>query len=492
MELAGRGAAVAMERCLGSPAGKHVALYCGKGNNGGDGFVLARCLHERGALVQVLVPNVIRTDDAQRNLDLLKKMARHSSRILFGAYEDDLSADWYVDALLGTGVTQTLRPEMLDLVRRLNAAPGVLIALDMPTGLHPDTGVLLGDAVRASLTVTMAALKPGLLVGDGPGVAGRVVVIDIGIPRYILEEAQATSEHTGLSTDDAVRRLLPTRPRRAHKYSVGMALVIGGSPGLTGAPVMASTAAARIGAGYVTCAIPASVQALASSRLTEIATVALPETRSGDLDATAAMDVLSEPLERANAILIGPGLGRSASAESLVRQLLTTVDLPTVIDADGLRALAGMRDLVTGHSNRRWVLTPHLGEFRHLTSTNPADPLEAARHCAKKWMSIVALKGMPTVVATPQADAYICSTGNTALATAGTGDVLAGMCTSLLAQGMHPIDAMVCAAHIGGSAADRYASNSAAQSMMALDMVRELPGLLADRYIGHETMKTAQ
>lgn len=482
MELAGSGAASIIGREFGPLEGKRVAIYCGKGNNGGDGFVVGRWLHARGARVDILAPSSASTADAAHNLTLLRKVAAESDRLRIGGFQDDPPAELYVDALLGTGIGSDLREPVLGLVARLNAADRPVVALDVPTGLHPDRGTALGQAVCADLTITMGALKPGLLLGDGPDLAGRVEVVDIGIPAWIMDRAHERSGRLWLTTDAAAGGLLPGRTRQAHKYSVGMALVVGGAPGLTGAPVMASRAAARIGAGYVTCASRASLQPVVAGKLTEIATAGLPETAAGEIDVQAALAALAAPMTRARALLVGPGLGRDPDAAALVRQLVRTSRLPMVIDADGLNALADITDELGGLARGRWILTPHEGEFRRLAGTDLTDRTGAVRACARKWDSVLVLKGMPSIVASPAGEVFICATGNPALATAGTGDVLAGLCTGLLAQGLSPTEAAVCAVHVGGAASDRYVTGASGASMMALDMVRELPGLLAERF----------
>ncbi len=482
MELAGSGAARVMGREFAPLAGRRIAIFCGKGNNGGDGFVAGRWLHERGASVDILAPPSVSTADAAHNLTLLRKVASESNRLRIGSLQDNTQADLYVDALLGTGVGSPLREPMLGLVARLNAANGPVVSLDVPTGLHPDRGTVLGQAVRAAYTVTMGALKPGLVLGDGPELAGRVEIVDIGVPRTIMDRAHGLSGRIWLTTDAAVAGLLPNRARHAHKYSVGMALVVGGAPGLTGAPAMASRAAARIGAGYVTCATRASLQPVLAGKLTEIATVALPETDSGRMDVGQALRTLEVRMAKASAILVGPGLGRDPEAAELARQLVRTAELPMVVDADGLNALVDMEGELGALARGRLILTPHEGEFRRLVDIDLADRVGAARACAERWNSTLLLKGMPSVVASPTGEVYICATGNPALATAGTGDVLAGLCAGLLAQGLSPTEAAVCAVHLGGAASDRYASRGEGRSMMAMDLVRELPGLLSERF----------
>ena len=494
METAGRAAVDQIEQVFGAMAGRTAVCLCGKGNNGGDGFVVARVLYARGARVRVLAlsaPDAM-SNDAAHNWHLLEQLAEHddTGRLDLARFEnlDHLAAyrhaDLYVDALLGTGLASALREPISGLVAWLNAQPQPTTALDVPTGLHSDHGTILGEAVQADLTVIMGALKVGLLINDGPAMAGRTEVVEIGIPRFVIEQMQAKPGCAWLPTDRAVAALLPRRRRDAHKYSVGMAMIVGGAPGLTGAPVMASVAAARVGAGYVTCACPQSIQPILATKMTEVTTLALPEASDGGLDLHSALAVLKPRLEKARALLVGPGQGRHIGTQRFTRALLQQTNLPAVIDADGLNALADAPDLIARHARGRWILTPHAGEFRRLADADVdlTDRVGVTQHYAQRWNCVLVLKGLPSVVGSPDGTAYINATGNPALATAGTGDVLAGLCAGLLAQGLTPIQAAVCALHLGGAAADRYAATHPPQTMTALDLLDELPGVLKERF----------
>ncbi len=489
METAGRGAAACIEARYGPMPGKKVVVCCGKGNNGGDGLVVARVLYERGATVHVILtgrPEEL-TDAAARNLVLLQTLLRHDAdgRLTIADPEAFVpsaplpGADLYVDALLGTGLTHTLREPLRTLVNRMNACTGPIVALDLPTGLHTDTGGVLGTAVRADLTLTMGALKKGILLGRGPLHAGHVAVVDIGIPAFVLDRVMRQAGCALRPTDAAIRAWLPERAHDAHKYSAGLALVVAGSPGLTGAPVMAATAAARIGSGYVVCAAPASVQPLLATRFTEVATLALPEDDDG-LRPREALDALAPRLDGARALLVGPGLGRQPGTAAFVRTLLAHTDHPVVIDADGLNALAGHTGLLTEHAGGRWILTPHAGEFKRLAGEDVdlTDRVLVAAAYARRWHCVLLLKGMPSVVGCPDGRVFLNATGNPALATAGTGDVLAGLCAGLLARGMPPDRAAVCALHLGGAAADRYVRDQSPHTMVATDLLRQLPHVL--------------
>lgn len=490
MESAGRAAAHAMARRYGPLAGKRIAVLCGKGNNGGDGLVVARVLHACGAHVDVLLlTEEGLTTDTAHNLRLLRALADQDGGDRLSIRVDSQApalepADLYVDALLGTGLTSDLREPISSMVGWLNAQHSPVVALDVPTGLHSDTGAVLGNAVHADLTVTMGAPKSGLLLGAGPETCGAIEVAEIGIPLHLLDQA---GQHEGpiyLTTDDAVRRWLPTRSAHAQKYSVGLALVVGGSDGMTGAPTMSSSAAARAGAGAVVCACPAGIQQVLATKMTEVMTLGLPASPTAGIDGEGAMAALGHRLEQAKALLIGPGLGKKPATQAFVRLLLQTTALPLVLDADGLNALQGHADLLRDCANGRWILTPHVGEFKRLAGEDVdlTDRVAVARRYAARWNCVLLLKGMPSVVGCPDGRVFINGTGNPALATAGTGDVLSGMCTGLLAQDLDPVRAAVCALHLGGAAADRYTDHAGGNTMMALDLLDQLPLVLRERF----------
>jgi NAD(P)H-hydrate epimerase len=500
MESAGRVAADRIAGAFGPLGGQTVAVLCGKGNNGGDGLVVARQLWARGAThVQVVIPSDDLSDDAAANARLLEKLRDEAGgdRLSLKTIDDPdaldalpATADVLVDALLGTGLTSALREPVASLVGWVNEHDAPTAALDVPTGLQSDTGTVLGEAVRADLTVTMGARKTGLAMREGPSCAGRVAVAEIGIPAFALRRAAAEGQAgcAFLTTDEAVGRWLPERTYEAHKYRVGMALVVGGAPGMTGAAVMSSEAAARAGAGYVACACPEGAQETLSAHLTSVPITALPTQSAGrgELDARAALDALGGQLDKSGGLLVGPGLGTADGTARFVRLLLEETDVPAVIDADGLNALAGQRDAwFETHSQGRWVLTPHAGEFARLASTeNPdlSDRLRAAQEHAQRWGCALVLKGFPSVVAGPEGRAYVGSTGSPALATAGTGDVLAGLGAGLLAQGVAPLRAAAAALHLGGAAADRFTASRAGRTLLAPDLAGELPVLLHERF----------
>lgn len=486
METAGRGAVLAITEWFGPLQKKRVCLLCGKGNNGGDALVVARCLVDAGAHVTVRLAMGIDdlSQDAAANLRLLEQLqSAEPARLHIAENNGDIDLDSFdllIDGLLGTGVQKKLREPLLSLVEVANYSRTPVVALDIPTGLHGDTGEVLGAAIRAGLTVTMAAPKLGLFLSDGPDYAGEIVVADVGIPDAVLQSAARMDPGpTYIPSGDDIRARLPSRRRADHKYSAGLALVVAGSEGLTGAPVMASTAAARVGAGAVVCATARSVRDVVASKLTEVMTLSLPEGADG-IDAPEAIEALKERLGKARSMLVGCGLGRARGTAAFVRRLIETAVIPVVVDADGLHALARDTAILAGGSHGARVLTPHKGELRSLVGdeVDTLGPLEIARKYAARWHCVMVIKGAPTVVGTPDGTTFINQTGNQALASAGTGDVLAGMITGYLAQGLSPVDAALCSLYIGGRAADVYAARMNRDSLMAMDLVNELPELL--------------
>lgn len=489
MESAGRGCADAIRSAYG-PEGPVIVL-CGKGNNGGDGLVVARRLYNAGMRVHVVLtsaPDELR-DDPAHNLALLQKVRTDGverrltieSLETLGALAETahrLAPRLYVDALLGTGLTSELREPIRSLVEWVNDRPAPIVAIDVPTGIHSDTGAVLGPAVEADRTVTIAARKVGLLMGEGPSHAGTVETVDIGIPGFVLNRVAQEPGCVRQTTDAAIRDWWPSRASDAYKFSVGTALVAGGSARFTGAPVLASKAAVRSGAGYVTCACPEHVQSTLSPSLPSVPTLPLPTTENG-VSPEAADAVLEA---RAEAILVGPGLGRGAGTRQFVRRLTEEDARPKVIDTDGLNALADSEHAWQEYAAENWILTPHEGEFRRLAGdVDLDDRVRVVQEHAQRWGVVLLLKGQPSLVAGPSGRTFVSRTGTPALATAGTGDVLAGQCVGLLAQGLSPLTAAATALHLGGAAAQRYEIDRDPRTMAAHDLIQELPLVTRER-----------
>jgi hydroxyethylthiazole kinase-like uncharacterized protein yjeF len=490
MERAGRGAAMAAAKRLGTPVALRVLVLCGPGHNGGDGFVVARHLRAMGAHVRVAViaPRARVTGDA---LDHLHRMESSGLSAEFVESDAALLAltggtdrwDWAVDALLGTGAEgepRGLMPVATEALRRMHAHGTRVIAVDLPTGVNADDGSASERAVTADLTVTFGCLKRGHVLHPGRGRCGALELVDIGL----LPPERAGLDPARLADPAELRGLLAPRDPRAHKGTAGRVLVVGGAMGMTGAIVLAARSASRAGAGYVRVALPGSLADVVASQLVEQMPIACGEGAQRSLSVSALPQVLAEAA-RADAVAVGPGLSRHPDAAALAAELLAKLECPVVLDADGLSAFAPPdRDLgaALAAAPAPRILTPHLGEMARLTGTLPsaleARRIDAAREWAKRWGCVLVLKGAPTVVAAPDGRASVNPTGNAGMATAGMGDVLTGVAAALLAQHVSPWDAARLAAYAHGLAGDMAAAEVGPVGLVAGDVSDRLPRAL--------------
>jgi len=469
MERAGTGLA---ELVLAQAPRGRVDVVCGKGNNGGDGFVCARRLRELGREVEVLLlgdPEELR-GDARTNYERLSgtPLQPFSAGALSGAGA-------IVDAILGTGSTGAPREPAAGAIAAINqAAAGIaVVACDVPSGVDASTGEVAGHAVQAQATATFHAAKPGLWIAPGKDHAGQVTVIDIGIPPGGPGQASI-----GLISD-RVAEGIPRRGRESTKFAAGSVLVCGGSTGLTGAPSMASEAAMRAGAGYVTALVPRSLNLVFESRLLEVMTVPLPD-QDGSLTPEALETVL-ERAGRADALILGPGLGRQEGSLELARRLAAESTLPLVLDADGLNAHAGALASLAARQAPT-VITPHAGELARLLDTESsavaARRLHSARTAAEQAAAVVVLKGDDTIVAHPDGRCAVSRGGASALATAGTGDVLSGVIGAYLAKGMDPFQAASAGVLVHAAAGRLAARRLGSEGVIARDVIEALPAAL--------------
>lgn len=462
MERAGKGLARVVAATV--PNGP-VVVVCGPGNNGGDGFVAARLLHDDGRDVTVLavVDADAYTGDALANLRRLPvPLEPFDPAAVSGAAVA-------VDALLGTGVKGAPRPPADAAVAALNALDAPVVAADVPSGVDASTGEVAGDAVRAVATATFAAGKPGLWVHPGKAHAGRVEVIDIGIPPGAPVDPQ-----TGL-TGDALLGGIPVRAAASTKFSSGHVVVAGGSRGLTGAACLAAEAAARAGAGYVTALVPGALEDVFEIKLTEVMTRGLPGGAAHAPEGAAAVaDALAQ---HGGALVLGPGLGRSEPALAFARAVAAGADAPLLLDADGLNAHAGALDALAARAAPT-ILTPHAGELARLLGVASADVearrLHHAREAARAARAVVVLKGDDTIVADPGGLAIVNPIAAPMLATAGTGDVLAGTIGALLAAGVAPLDAAAAGVRLHALAGRLAGAEHGVDGVVASDVVRAL------------------
>jgi ADP-dependent NAD(P)H-hydrate dehydratase / NAD(P)H-hydrate epimerase len=480
MENAGRACADAICETFGPGAGKRALVVAGKGNNGGDGYVIARFLKERGwdAPVLLLAAPTSITGDAAVNLALLDQ----GSLILppvGGALPATLfqEATLIVDALLGTGVKSEVTGAFREVIELINASGRPVVAVDIPSGVDAGSGRVLGTAVRADLTVSFALAKLGNVLYPGSELSGRLVVADIGMPAQVEAEAPGC-EFVDLA---CARRLLRPRGALAHKGSAGHCLIIAGSTGKSGAAFMAANSALRTGAGLVTLAVPAALNPILEVKTTEVMTLPLGSPDAWHLQAGALPGLLREAGTR-DAVALGPGIGGAPSTVYLVHSLVASLPGPLVLDADGLNAVAAAPEILQQRRGRVTVLTPHPGEMSRLTGLSvpavEADRIGAARNFAVRFQVHLILKGAGSVIAAPDGSVSLNGSGNQGMASGGMGDVLTGVVTSLLGQGYPPYEACQLGVFVHGHAADLLLGEKGTQGMSATDVQEAIPWAL--------------
>ena len=446
-----------LEDCFG----KNIVIFTGKGNNGGDGLVVARWLVSQGARVKVFLvsPWQDLTGDAAAQLRICRKCGIE----LFALKDDRGSwdvaevschkADLVIDAVLGTGFNGVLQGFQQRVCMLINSVAVPVVSVDVPSGVCADTGMADKNAVQADITVTMALAKPGLFLYPAAELTGEVVVADIGIPEILLEQMDSKKF---LLTENIAADLLPQRNGNCHKGEAGRVVITAGSPGFTGAAALCAEAAVKAGAGLVNLLTPLCSREVLAVKLTEVMVEGLIERMPGALGGGAAGAVLDKA-GRADALAIGPGLGTSGSTIEVIREILQAVEVPVIIDADALTALQGHTGILNTMRAPK-VLTPHPGELGRLLDMEPAEVdarrLELAGKYAVEWDAVLVLKGAPTVIGCPDGSVYINTTGNSAMATGGSGDVLTGIIAGLTAQGISLQEAALAGVYLHGLAGD--------------------------------------
>ena len=469
------GAAMAEEILARYPDHRTLVL-CGGGNNGGDGFVIARELQGAGIRVSVVATKDEYSGDPATNLEVLRNLLVpiDGPEGLGGLLE---GADLVVDALLGTGFSGEVREKEAGLIRQINDSPAAVVAVDVPSGVDGSTGEVAGEAVRADLTVCAHAAKVGCVISPGREHAGETVVVEIGIPPEA--DVEPSLSWTGL---DALRGLVPRTREPAHKYSAGAVMVVAGSRAMTGAAVMSVRGAERTGCGITFLATSAGAAPAVDVALTETIVYGVREGESGGMSAEAAGEILGHS-ERATAFVVGPGIGSGGEGRALVEALLGGTDLPVLLDADAVTSLAGTD--VLARREAPTVITPHAGELGRLLGSGAAEVsarrLRSAREAARENGCCVLLKGSDTLVV-DGGRAAVNATGGVALATAGTGDVLSGVIGALLSRGMEPFEAARVGAWAHGRAAEIWHEETGwpAESMVATDLLDRLPPALGE------------
>jgi len=483
MENASLGVIRSMETKYGRLWGRSVLIFCGKGNNGGDGMASARHLANRGAHVQVVLlgePESLQ-EDAAANYAICERMKIRIHPVVspkdFSSVSRWISkADLILDAILGTGIVPPVRGLVEQAVRRINRSGKPVISVDLPTGLSADSSEIVGEVVHADLTVTFGLPKISLVQYPSLSNAGEVHVADISLPWELVDQAEIPVELLG----EEILQALPPRRPDLHKGEAGRVLLIAGSRGMPGAAVMAALSCFRSGAGLVYAAVPGRVREFFHKQLVEGITVTLPETERDHLSLSALPDILAAARGK-KAAVIGPGIGLDPATGDMVRSLIQKIRIPMILDADALSHLAGNTALLR-KIRIPVILTPHPGEMARLTDVSDkvlkTRRVDLAREFAAAFGVILVLKGARTVIADPKGRVWINPTGNPGMATAGTGDVLTGMIAGLAAQGMAPLQAALAGVFLHGRCGDRAAAHRGKRGLLARDLIREIPNVL--------------
>ena len=509
METAGSAIVRAIEQHY--PTCQRIGIFAGKGNNGGDGIVIARQLAHigRDVLLFLVSPEDSFTGEAQINLQIAKRLTasfglqaapKGGLRIEEVLTDAALGSDFFaersvslthiascellIDAIFGTGLRGTVRDPIAPIINTINRLSIPILSVDLPSGLDADTGHPLGTCVRADRTVTIGLPKRGLLMHPGAELAGKLEIADIGFPEQVVA---AQNIKVNWTTAGKASQWMPPRPLSSHKGSYGRVLVVAGSTGMTGAAALASEAALRAGAGLVSLATPKHLNPILEGLLPEVMTLPLPETDAGSLATSATSTILEFAIKTKSILAIGPGLSQHPETVSLVHQLIrenreSGLALRMVIDADGLNALAHAKETLS-FLNSETVLTPHPGEMARLTNTAvptlESDRIGTAQQFASEHGVTLVFKGAPTVTSDSKGNLWVNSTGNPGMATGGMGDVLTGIIAGLMAQGISSENAAALGVYLHGLAGDSAAERLGMPGLIASDVLKSVPQALS-------------
>jgi len=485
MENAARGASRIFLEHFDPPGGSNVVILCGRGNNGGDGYVMARYLLQAGLKIEVIVLSEFGriSGDALTNLEIIREMGLNiveapGTDEWSGLVETLRGCDFIIDGILGTGLNSVVKGLYGQVIEDINVSGKPVMAIDIPSGLNADNGQVMGVAVDADLTVTFGFPKLGQVVFPGIELVGRLARVDIGIPDTVADRLPTVFR---MVEPGDFSNLFSIEKGDTHKGDRGHLLILAGSIGKTGAAAMTALGALRAGAGLVTLGIPGSLNNILEGKLTEAMTMPLPETENGSISLDAEKEI-ERLIEGKTALAIGPGLSTDSETSALVRGLVAGCDLPMVIDADGLNCLAGGLDALSGRGEKR-ILTPHPGEMGRLTglkgSDVQADRVGTVAQFVKDHDCHLVLKGARTLIADPDGQIFLNPTGNPALSSGGSGDVLTGLISGFLTRGWTMNKAAIAGVYIHGMAADLLAEDMGQAGVLAGDLLDVIPGLMA-------------
>jgi len=480
MDRASNGVAQVASRMLRDPQGKRVVVLCGKGNNGGDGLGAAYYLAQKGANVKVCLIGTADevVGDARGFLDKIARLSADHARIEILEFEksqvylDD--SDLVIDAVLGTGLSGEPKDAAQKAIEMMTKTVAPILSIDIPSGIDSNNGAAYGLPPKATATATMGYVKRGLIMNDGKDNSGKIYVVNIGLPGDL-----AALDKVGTFIIDCrdVRYLLPFRKAETYKHAVGKIFGLVGSVGMTGAGVMVGQAAMRAGAGSVVLGVPSELNPIFETKLTEVMTMPLPQTRDGSLSLAVLLQI-QKNLEWADVLVAGPGLSRNQETSQLLVKLLRGHSGKTVLDADALNAVADQPEILL-ETHAELIMTPHHGEFSRLSRT-PAleiakNRVELARRYAKEHQVTLVLKGSPTVVASKEGKVFVNVHGNPGMATAGMGDVLTGIISAFVGQKLDPVDAAIAGVYLHSVAGDIALQEKGMYSLMASDVIDCLP-----------------
>lgn len=509
MENAGRGAVEIFLKTFPESHSRRVCILAGRGNNGGDAFVMARYLMEKGVETNTFLLSSREkvTGDAMANLILLEKLAVEISKDLNSAKEHIFSKEslknaiieipdmktfkkyrstivnhqLFIDGILGTGLNSEVRGFFKEVIETVNSLSKPVFSIDIPSGLNADSGQPMGSCIRAKATATFGFAKTGHMLYPGREFTGTLEVVDIGIPAFI---AQAETLHSHLLEHSMIQNMFKPRKAQSHKGTYGHLLMVAGSTGKTGAAALAANSAMACGTGLVTLAIPESINSIMEIKVTEPMTFPLPESNIGHISHAALSIILKKLVIDKRVVAVGPGLGMDESTIKLVHGMVEEIDLPMVLDADALNAIASNPYILKNRKSST-IVTPHPGEMARMAGKSVAEVeknrVETATQFAAEFNVIVVLKGASTLIALPDGTLYICPTGNPGMASGGMGDVLTGMVAGFIAQKFEPSQAVMAAVYIHGLCGDIVAQRRGPSGFVASDIVNIIPETIHGR-----------
>ncbi|WIF95326.1 NAD(P)H-hydrate dehydratase [Caminicella sporogenes] len=461
-------------------------IICGRGNNGGDGFVIARHLYNKGYNVKVFIIGDSRdiSKDALINFKIIQNLNINITNILdekdlLKLKEGILSSTVVIDALFGTGLSSEVKGIASEVIKYINKYSKYIFSVDIPSGICGDNGQVCGVAVKADKTITFGLKKCGNILYPGAEYCGELILKDIGIPREVVD---LMNLKFNIITEEIVKDSIPIRKKDSHKGSYGKANVIAGSFGMTGAAILTCKSALRSGLGLLRLYIAESLNFIIKTNVPEAITVPLGEIRKGVIGINNIREIL-EGTKDADVLTIGPGCGNTSELSEILKRIIGEVDKPIVIDADGLNVLSKNVEWLSKKKSEI-VITPHLGEMSRLTGLSieeiKRNPIEVAKNFAQKWNVITVLKSARTIIASPKGEVFINVNGNPGMATAGCGDVLTGIITGFIAQGIEPLKAAIISVYIHGLTGDRVAEKKGEYGLIAGDIIEKLPYTIKD------------